>query len=107
MLLLQNNHPCSSSSLRKAEEIGKQYVQIACGMQVMQLADRTLMEGLKAKCAMLLHPFVTPDVALPLLQQAMEMDNDRSGCAPLLKIKPCLAPRNIHPSSVSCLGISE
>lgn len=46
-------------------------------MQVMQLADRTLMEGLKAKCAMLLHPFVTPAVALPLLQQAMEMDNDR------------------------------
>ena len=43
----------------------------------MQLADRTLMEGLKSRCAMLLHPFVTPVIALPLLQQALEMDNDR------------------------------
>lgn len=44
----------------------------------MQYADRALMEGLKARCAMLLHPHVTQESALPLLQQAMAMDSDRS-----------------------------
>lgn len=44
----------------------------------MQYADRALMEGLKGRCAMLLHPHVTQDSALPLLQQALAMDSDRS-----------------------------
>ncbi|KAL3148881.1 Ankyrin repeat and BTB/POZ domain-containing protein 1 [Trebouxia sp. C0010 RCD-2024] len=46
-------------------------------LQVMQYADRALMEGLKGRCAMLLHPHVTQDSALPLLQQALAMDSDR------------------------------
>ena len=50
-------------------------------MQVMQYADRALMEGLKGRCAMLLHPHLTQDSALPLLQQALAMDSDR--CATL------------------------
>lgn len=48
----------------------------------MQYADRALMEGLKGRCAMLLHPHVTQHSALPLLQQALAMDSDRS--CPLL-----------------------
>ena len=48
------------------------------GVQVMQYADRALMEGLKGRCAMLLHPHITHDSALPLLQQALAMDSDRS-----------------------------
>ncbi len=48
-----------------------------CVMQVMQYADRALMEGLKGRCAMLLHPHVTQDSALLLLQQALAMDSDR------------------------------
>lgn len=46
-------------------------------VQVMQYADRALMEGLKGRCAMLLHPHCTQDSALPLLQQALAMDSDR------------------------------
>ncbi|DBA74292.1 hypothetical protein WJX77_001158 [Trebouxia sp. C0004] len=46
-------------------------------LQVMQYADRALMEGLKGRCAMLLHPHVTQDSALLLLQQALAMDSDR------------------------------
>lgn len=41
------------------------------------------MEGLKGRCAMLLHPHVTQDSALPLLQQALAMDSDRSSPAQL------------------------
>ena len=48
-----------------------------CALQVMQYADRALMEGLKGRCAMLLHPHVTQDSALLLLQQALAMDSDR------------------------------
>ena len=48
----------------------------------MQYADRALMEGLKGRCAMLLHPHVTPDSALLLLQQALAMDSDRYAYAP-------------------------
>jgi len=43
----------------------------------MQYADRALMEGLKGRCAMLLHPHVTQQSALLLLQQALAMDSDR------------------------------
>ncbi|DBA91958.1 TPA: Ankyrin repeat and BTB/POZ domain-containing protein 1 [Trebouxia sp. C0005] len=46
-------------------------------LQVMQYADRALMEGLKGRCAMLLHPHVTQDSALLLLQQALALDSDR------------------------------
>ncbi|KAL0054628.1 hypothetical protein WJX82_000172 [Trebouxia sp. C0006] len=46
-------------------------------LQVMQYADRALMEGLKGRCAMLLHPHVTQHSALLLLQQALAMDSDR------------------------------
>jgi len=48
-----------------------------CELQVMQYADRALMEGLKGRCAMLLHPHVTQHSALLLLQQALAMDSDR------------------------------
>lgn len=40
------------------------------------------MEGLKGRCAMLLHPHVTQNSALPLLQQALAMDSDRSDTPP-------------------------
>lgn len=46
-------------------------------VQVMQYADQALMEGLKGRCAMLLHPHVTRESALPLLQQALAMDSDK------------------------------
>lgn len=62
--------------------------------QVMQYADRALMEGLKGRCAMLLHPHVTQDSALPLLQQALAMDSDR--------FPPCLR----HPSNLRCFTCS-
>lgn len=43
----------------------------------MQYADQALMEGLKGRCALLMHPHVTKETALPLLQQALAMDSDR------------------------------
>ena len=46
-------------------------------MQLMRFADRALVDGLKQRCSMLLHPHVTTETALPLLAEAMEMDSDR------------------------------
>lgn len=46
-------------------------------LQLMRFADRALVDGLKQRCSMLLHPHVTTETALPLLAEAMEMDSDR------------------------------
>ena len=65
----------------------------------MQYADRALMEGLKGRCAMLLHPHVTQDSALPLLQQALAMDSDRS--PRLLSPSTCFPPiLSIHTATL-------
>ena len=60
-------------------------------MQNMRLADRTLMEGLKQKCAVLLHPHVTPQSVLPLLQEATLLD----------------APRLVSSMSARCICIVD
>ncbi|KAK9820046.1 hypothetical protein WJX72_005458 [[Myrmecia] bisecta] len=46
-------------------------------LQVMRFADRMIMEGLKNKCAVLLHPHIEQSTALPLLAEALQMDCDR------------------------------
>ena len=68
--------------------------------QVMQYADRALMEGLKGRCAMLLHPHVTQDSALPLLQQALAMDSDRSPS----QLAPSTVSRSscVHTGNLNC-----
>lgn len=49
----------------------------APALQTMHLADRMLMEGLKQKCAVLLHPHVTRATALSLLEEATSLDAPR------------------------------
>ncbi len=74
-----------------------------CALQVMQYADRALMEGLKGRCAMLLHPHVTQDSALLLLQQALAMDSDRCTSAHIML--HCLS--NVQKSLVRQNGVLE
>jgi hypothetical protein len=80
-----------------------------CALQVMQYADRALMEGLKGRCAMLLHPHVTQDSALLLLQQALAMDSDRCTSAhhfaPFFKCKETLGSPGCRSGRAVCLRL--
>ncbi len=80
-----------------------------CALQVMQYADRALMEGLKGRCAMLLHPHVTQDSALLLLQQALAMDSDRCTSAHhvalFTKCKETLVSPGSHSGRAVCLRL--
>lgn len=75
----------------------------------MQYADRALMEGLKGRCAMLLHPHVTQDSALPLLQQALAMDSDRSKplLIPLLPACCCVHKQALELTLTAAVLMSE
>eukprot|EP01026_Neomeris_dumetosa_P046354 TRINITY_DN3944_c0_g1_i1.p1 TRINITY_DN3944_c0_g1~~TRINITY_DN3944_c0_g1_i1.p1 ORF type:complete len:483 (+),score=50.95 TRINITY_DN3944_c0_g1_i1:48-1451(+) len=46
-------------------------------LEVLKIADRFLVEGLKSCCTLLLLPFVDKYNSVMLLQEAMRMDNDR------------------------------
>lgn len=48
-------------------------------LQVLHAADRFLLEGLKARCAVLLHPYVTEDTAVGLLLLSEETHCGRLG----------------------------
>eukprot|EP01025_Chloroclados_australasicus_P038639 TRINITY_DN3989_c0_g3_i1.p1 TRINITY_DN3989_c0_g3~~TRINITY_DN3989_c0_g3_i1.p1 ORF type:complete len:504 (-),score=46.41 TRINITY_DN3989_c0_g3_i1:605-2023(-) len=46
-------------------------------LQVLKVADRFLVDGLKQCCTLLLTPFINGTNAIPLLQEGMAMNNER------------------------------